>query len=110
MDIARHVIGCRFTKKNRFHNVFDDEASTIHQSLDVGGDGPGPLVLDATTAAAGEWATDDDRFPTLGALIGDERAGANRRRRAHRTAGGSLRTCTRLTLNLLFLFSASVLV
>ena len=53
-----------------------------------GGDGlrgAGPLVLKRRTVAAGEWATDDDRFPTLGSLIGDERAGGNRRRRAHRT-------------------------
>jgi len=33
MDGARHVTGYHFTQETRGENVFDDEASTIHQPI-----------------------------------------------------------------------------
>jgi hypothetical protein len=33
MDNTRHVIGCHLAQEPRIQNAFDDETSSIHQSL-----------------------------------------------------------------------------
>jgi len=38
IDDARHVMGCQMTQVTRVQIAFDELASTIHQSLRVGGE------------------------------------------------------------------------